>query len=200
MVLTKPELIGSLQNEVRILVHLASKVEPSMVDYRPTPKQRSTLELLQYLTIMGPQLVKAAKGTGFDPAAWTEAEAAAKQRDFAQTVKSLEAQSDTYASLLSDMTDEQLREEMDFFGRKSSRGALSRESGAGGSRSVSHAAVRVPEGLRPRRAEHDESVGWHGRPRGGYVVDAFFIDHEPRSHVSPCLRGLFAGEGRIASS
>ena len=124
MVLSKSELIASLQNEVRILLHLASKVEPSMVDYRPTPKQRSTLELLQYLTIMGPMLVKAAKGGSFDTAAWGEAEAASKQRDFAQTVKSLETQADTYASLLGDMTDEQFREETDFFGRKSSRGAL----------------------------------------------------------------------------
>jgi hypothetical protein len=124
MVLTKSELIGSLQNEVRILLHLATKVERSMVDYRPTPKQRSTLELLQYLTIMGPQLVKAAKGSGFDPAAWTEAEEAAKKRDFDQTVKSLETQADAYASLLGDVTDEQFREEMDFFGRKSSRGAF----------------------------------------------------------------------------
>ena len=47
MVLTKEELIGSLQNEVRILQHLCTKIEPSMIDYRPTPKQRSTLELLR---------------------------------------------------------------------------------------------------------------------------------------------------------
>jgi hypothetical protein len=124
MVLTKAELIASLQNEVRILLHLASKVEPTMVDYRPTPKQRSTLELLQYLSIMGPQLVKAGIGNGFDPAVWTEAEKAAKARDFAQTVKSLETQADVYATELAAVTDEKLREEFDFFGRKMSRGAF----------------------------------------------------------------------------
>ena len=43
MVLTKPELLASLQNEARILVHLVGKVEPDMIDYRPTPKQRSTI-------------------------------------------------------------------------------------------------------------------------------------------------------------
>ena len=53
MALTKEELIGSLQNEVRILQHLCTKIEPTMVDYRPTPKQRSTIELLRYLTNMG---------------------------------------------------------------------------------------------------------------------------------------------------
>jgi hypothetical protein len=54
MVLTKEELIASLQNEVRILLHLAGKVDRSQVDYRPTPTQRSILDLLQYLAIMGP--------------------------------------------------------------------------------------------------------------------------------------------------
>jgi len=40
-------MIAALQQEVRILLHLADKVERSMLGYRPTPKQRSTLELLQ---------------------------------------------------------------------------------------------------------------------------------------------------------
>ena len=35
MVLTKSELIASLQHEVRILVHLASKIDRAMLDYRP---------------------------------------------------------------------------------------------------------------------------------------------------------------------
>ena len=54
MILTTSELIETLKQEVRILLHLASKVEPAMLDYRPTPKQRSTLELLQHMAIMGP--------------------------------------------------------------------------------------------------------------------------------------------------
>ena len=50
MVLTKSEFISQLQHEVHILLHLASKVDRNKLDYRPTPKQRSTLELLQYLS------------------------------------------------------------------------------------------------------------------------------------------------------
>jgi hypothetical protein len=57
MVLTKAELLAALQNEVRILLHLADKIDPTALDYRPTPKQRSTLELLRDLSIMGPVLV-----------------------------------------------------------------------------------------------------------------------------------------------
>ena len=34
MVMTKAELIGSLQHEVRILLHLASKVDRATADYR----------------------------------------------------------------------------------------------------------------------------------------------------------------------
>jgi hypothetical protein len=124
MVLTKAELIESLQNEVRILLHLASKVEPTMRDYRPTPKQRSPLELLQYMTIMGPQLVKGVMAGAFDVAAWTEAEAAAKARDFDQTIKELERQSEVYATGLGAISDEQFREEIEMFGRKSSRGSI----------------------------------------------------------------------------
>ena len=46
MVLTKHELISTLQKEVRILVHLASKVDPSKADYRPSAKQRSIIEVV----------------------------------------------------------------------------------------------------------------------------------------------------------
>ena len=66
MVLTKEELIASLRNEVRILVHLAGKVDKSKLDYRPTPKQRSILELLQYLVMMGPTEVAIIKTETFD--------------------------------------------------------------------------------------------------------------------------------------
>jgi hypothetical protein len=125
MVLTKSELIESLQNEARILVHLAGKVESHMRDYRPTPKQRSALELLQYLSIMGPELVKAAKAGGFNVEAWTAAETAAKGRNWEQTVKVLEAQPDQYAALLGNWTDADFRGEMDMFGRgKTTKGAF----------------------------------------------------------------------------
>lgn len=124
MVLTKSELIATLQHEVHILVHLAGKVEPTMLDYRPTPKQRSTLELLKYLTIMGPSLVDAAKRGAFDPEAWTSAEQAAAARDLDGTVAAIAAQKDGYVRQLADMSDEDFRTEIDMFGRKSSRGAF----------------------------------------------------------------------------
>lgn len=124
MVLTKSELIATLQHEVHILLHLAGKLEPSMLDYRPTPKQRSALELLKYLTIMGPSLVEGAKRGSFDPEAWAAAEQAATARDFEATLAAIAAQKDGYARQLADLAEEDFRTEIDMFGRKSSRGAF----------------------------------------------------------------------------
>jgi hypothetical protein len=124
MVINKSELIGSLRNEVHILQHLAGKIDRDKLDYRPTPKQRSTLELLQYLSIMGPELVKAAQGGAFNMESWTAAEKAASARDFDQTLAEISRQGDTYAELLGAMSDDDFRAEMDMFGQKSSRGAF----------------------------------------------------------------------------
>jgi len=123
MVLTKEELIAALQNEVRILVHLAGKVDKSKVDYRPAPKQRSILELLRYMTIMGPNLVAFIKAGTFDGAAWSQADTASKAMNFDQAVAALEKQSGEYARLLSGWTDADFRGEVDFFGAKASRGS-----------------------------------------------------------------------------
>jgi len=124
MVLTKPELIASLQHQVNILTHLASKIDRSMTDYRPTPKQRSTIELLRYLSVMGPNLILAAQAGAFDPPAWTTATKAAEERDFDQTVAAIAAQSQQYADLLGAMSDADFRGEIEMFGSKTSRGAF----------------------------------------------------------------------------
>jgi hypothetical protein len=122
MVLTKSELIGALQHEVHVLVHLAGKVDRKQLNYRPTPKQRSTIELLQYLSMMGPTLVQFAKSGAFDRNAWGAAKAAADARDFDQTVAAIAAERDLYAKELGSFSDADFRAEMDMFGRKSSRG------------------------------------------------------------------------------
>ena len=124
MVLTKPELIGSLKNEVRILLHLASKVDRSMLDYRPTPKQRSTIELLRYLNVMGPTMVKLARAGAFDPAVWTVAEQAAAGLNFEQTMAAIATHPDAYDALFADVSDADLRAEIAMFGSPTSRGAF----------------------------------------------------------------------------
>jgi hypothetical protein len=151
MVLTKPELIASLQHESRILVHLAGKADPSMIEYRPTPKQRSTLELLRYLTIMGPELIKNAKKGTFDRDSWAAASAEAERRSFDQTVAVLASQGDAYASLLADWSDADFRAEIEMFGRRQTRGAFLVNMVLGG-----HAAYRTQLFLYLKSCGRDE--------------------------------------------
>jgi len=47
--ITKEQYIESLVKEIEIIKHLAGKIDASKLDYKPTEKQRTTLELLQYL-------------------------------------------------------------------------------------------------------------------------------------------------------
>jgi hypothetical protein len=123
MVLTKSELIASLQNEVRILLHLASKIDRAQLEYRPTPKQRSTIELLKYLSVMGPAFVQSTTGA-FDMAAWTSATLAAEARDFDQTLAAIAGHVDAYETLLAGVSDADLRTEINGLdGSKTTRGA-----------------------------------------------------------------------------
>jgi hypothetical protein len=121
--LTKDELIAQLQKEVRILLHLASKIERSQLDYRPTPKQRSTMELLRYLVNMGPQLVKAIKSGTFDVESWQAATAKANAADFDQVLAMIGAQEAEYATLLASWTEADFRGSIEMFGRSATRAA-----------------------------------------------------------------------------
>jgi hypothetical protein len=125
MVLTKSELIALLQKEVQILVHLAGKVDRTKLDYRPTPKQRSTLELLRYLSMMGPTIVRWSLDPKQDFDLWTKASQQADGRDFDEAVAAITAQKDEYAALLGSLSDADFRSEIKSFdGSTVSRGAF----------------------------------------------------------------------------
>ncbi len=49
--LSKTEFLAALKRETKIITHLAGKLGPQHLDFRLTPAQRSTSELLRYLTI-----------------------------------------------------------------------------------------------------------------------------------------------------
>jgi hypothetical protein len=129
--LTKDEVLAQLQKEVRILLHLAGKIDRSQLDYRPTPKQRSTIELIRYLLIMGPSLIRAFK-TGFDVERWQADAAAANAMSFDELLAAIEKQSAEYATLLGAWSEADFRGEIELFGRKASRGAFLMELVLGG--------------------------------------------------------------------
>ncbi|HLK64195.1 MAG TPA: hypothetical protein VKU19_12190 [Bryobacteraceae bacterium] len=127
MVLTKAELIDKLQQEVRILLHLISKVNPPDLEYRPTPQQRSVLELLQYLTIFAPIHLRTIVSGKLDLDAWRNEwgieEAAARQRGLEEIKAAIGAQSPLFSNLLEPLTDEDLLLQMEVFGNQGSRGS-----------------------------------------------------------------------------
>ncbi|MCC6465879.1 MAG: hypothetical protein IT463_11115 [Planctomycetes bacterium] len=59
----KQTILDSMLKEFACIEHLAAKVQPGTENWRPSPGQRSTLELLRYLTVCGVGPIKAgAKG------------------------------------------------------------------------------------------------------------------------------------------
>jgi hypothetical protein len=61
------------------------------LDYRPTSKQRTAIELLRYLSFMGMVLLTTAKNGKFDQDAWKAETFAADDRNLEQTLRSSRA-------------------------------------------------------------------------------------------------------------
>lgn len=122
MVLSSAELVRLLQHEVKILVFLAGRATGAARDYRPAARQRSTTELLRYLSMMGPELMTVARTGVFDGAAWGAAERAVAGRGFDEAVAAIAAQAGAYAAQAGELTDEYLRADIAPWGESMSRG------------------------------------------------------------------------------
>lgn len=51
--ITKNDILASIRHESDVCKHLFTKLPEGSMEYRPTPGQRSTLELLRYIAIIG---------------------------------------------------------------------------------------------------------------------------------------------------
>jgi len=126
MVLTKEEAIAALQNEVRLVLHLMSKIEPSMLDYRPSPKQRSLLELCRYFVPMAPVQLRFVIAGNFTMESWAPAWTAEATAANAMTLEEVRAalakQSALFAEMLAPVPDADFRKEIEMFGNKATRG------------------------------------------------------------------------------
>ncbi len=63
--ISKDQVRDSILNEYKIIKQLVTKLPEGSADYRISPGQRSTIELLRYLTLMGPGTVHAANDNDF---------------------------------------------------------------------------------------------------------------------------------------
>ena len=126
MVLTKDELMDAFQKEVRIFVHLISKVDAAKVDYRPSAKQRSVLELVRYMTFMAPAMTESIKGGEFTQEAmgviWGPRDEASKAMNWEQAVASVGRQSDEMTREIGTWTDADFRSRINMFGQDMTRG------------------------------------------------------------------------------
>jgi len=127
VVLSKDELLATLQHEVRLVLHLASKADPARLDYRPTPKKRSTIELLRYFVIVGPIHMHAVMAGAIDMnawrAAWATEEARVKEMPLETVTDEIGRLPARFEQLLAPASDSDLRQEIELFGSKASRGS-----------------------------------------------------------------------------
>lgn len=126
MILTKQEAIDALQNEVRLILHLASKIDTGMLNYRPSAKQRSLLELMQYFVVVAPVQLEAILAGDFTMenwrARWLPQEAAAKAMNLEQAKAAIAKQPELFAKAINRCPDADLRVEVEMFGRRATRG------------------------------------------------------------------------------
>jgi hypothetical protein len=104
---TKESFLAACKLEAKILKHLAAQATPAQLGYRPTPGQRSTLELLQYLSYSPlASVIYAATGTWdhYDGLA-----AAGKDLTLAGFPKAIDKQAAAIAKHLKPLSDATLR-------------------------------------------------------------------------------------------
>jgi hypothetical protein len=101
--LTKAEFLAALRREAKILNHLAGRLDDSHLGFRFTPPQRSTLDLLRYLTIAAEANVRYHLNGNWDH--WDALEAATGSVTLATFPAALQAQQRRIAALLKPISD-----------------------------------------------------------------------------------------------
>jgi hypothetical protein len=117
--ITKQQYIDSIAFELTVIRHLATKVDAAHFEFRPTPKQRSMHELMQYMsTIFGAGMDMIATGDQSKYAVWSEKTPAVTVENF----DSLIALEDAHIrEVLGSMSDAMLEESITLYGTARSR-------------------------------------------------------------------------------
>lgn len=112
---TKEDFIKSLDNEVRIIKHLGTKVTPEMLDYRPSPAQRSTLELMQYISAVGSGVMKSVLDG--DTKSWSEYDEFRKSVNLENFSEKMDAELADMKANFAKFSDTDFSKEADFYGK-----------------------------------------------------------------------------------
>jgi len=104
--ISKADLLAEMLRECDICVHLAGKVPPGGLEFRFTPTQRSTLELLQYISFVGTAFAAAAVTGTWDR--YGELEKAASSLAAADFPAAMERQKAALRDLLAGVPDADL--------------------------------------------------------------------------------------------
>lgn len=96
--INKKQFLDACRHETKVITHLATKVPQGTLEWRPTPGQRSTLELMQYMTCMAEiMIVNSITGTWDHAKALAEKSQAVTPANFCAAMK---AQMDRIAATL----------------------------------------------------------------------------------------------------
>lgn len=104
--ISKDQLSAAMQRECDICVHLYTKFDQAGFDYRPTPGQRSTLELMQYLSHMPLSAMTAMRNADWSVFGPKAAEAA--RMPASEFPAAMQRQKTAIAEFFAGLTDEQL--------------------------------------------------------------------------------------------
>ena len=77
----KQEVIELMELECKVCKHIAKKIPKSQLNYRPSKAQRSTLELMRFLSFFPAEAVRIVKLNGFATNQWEEYEKNAKKSE-----------------------------------------------------------------------------------------------------------------------
>jgi hypothetical protein len=103
---SKEQLTNSLVHECNVCKHLYTKLPESGHEYRPTPGQRSSVELMRYLAVIGIASIKGFVENSWD--AWRAYTAEVENMTAEEFPAAMDRQIERIRETLGALTDEQL--------------------------------------------------------------------------------------------
>ncbi len=119
--ITREQFLAAYSHEMHCIRHLATKITPDMLEYRPTPAQRSLLELLQYISYASVALAEAAIVSMDHYMDRMKSGESTTLENFQQKMHDQEQE---LHAMISGVSDESLAQEVDVYGVKTRAGHL----------------------------------------------------------------------------